>query len=318
MNVDRRGFLMRTAGAAALPLLSSCASLQGRNRFLRVGITPDYPPMAFRQGEHLAGVEVDLAMDLGRRLNKRVQFIMLRWDEQIPSLLDGRIDIIMSGMSITDARMLRIDFSDPYFTTGLMALMRWRDVHVYKSADDILNCTGRIGVKTGTQGAKFLDQNIARASKALYEIPLDGALHLRQGRIDMFLHDGPAIAWLASQFDTELTMLLTPLTVEQLGWGLRRDDPLKAPVNAALKAMRADGFLDEVLHHWMPWIDKVRFEGVGKPLTVRPLAPAATNPPPAHAVSLSDSPPTHGLSLTNKPAGTQGVAPISPPKVMPR
>src|SRR5262249_54888242 len=83
-------------------LLGACATsgpvADGGASILRVGVTPTYPPIIFKQNQQLAGVEVELARRLGARLGRPAQFVELRWDEQIPALIAGAIDIIMSGM----------------------------------------------------------------------------------------------------------------------------------------------------------------------------------------------------------------------------
>jgi ABC-type amino acid transport substrate-binding protein len=56
---------------------------------LRVGITPDAPPMAFRRSGQVEGMEVDLAQRLGAALGRPVRFVELPWRDQIPSLLAG-------------------------------------------------------------------------------------------------------------------------------------------------------------------------------------------------------------------------------------
>ena len=98
---------------------------------LRVGVSPVFPPMVFKQGKELAGVEVDLARALGEKLGRKVTFVELPWEEQIEALSAGRIDIIMSSMSITTARRYVVDFSRPYLLVGQMTLVRREDEHQY-------------------------------------------------------------------------------------------------------------------------------------------------------------------------------------------
>src|SRR5580765_8042281 len=81
---------------------------------LRVGITPEYPPLVFRLPDGTNGLEIDFAKALGHELGRPVEFVVLRWDQLPDALTDGKIDIIMSGMSVTKARQIRIRFSEPY------------------------------------------------------------------------------------------------------------------------------------------------------------------------------------------------------------
>lgn len=75
---------------------------------LLVGVTPNFPPIIFKQSGEFAGVEAELARLLALELGKPIKFIELRWERQIPSLMARETDIIMSGMSITGARGVRL------------------------------------------------------------------------------------------------------------------------------------------------------------------------------------------------------------------
>src|SRR5258708_11871996 len=81
------------------------------HKTLRVGITPDYPPLVFGQAGAVAGAEIDLARALAKELNRPVEFITLQRDDLINAIQDGRIDIVMSGMSVTKTRQIPPAFS---------------------------------------------------------------------------------------------------------------------------------------------------------------------------------------------------------------
>ena len=89
--------------------------------------------MIFNLKEKITGVEADLARLLGERLHRPVEFVELRWERQIPALMEGQTDIIMSGMSITKARRIRIDFTESYLKVGLLAAFRREDVSKYNT-----------------------------------------------------------------------------------------------------------------------------------------------------------------------------------------
>jgi len=238
--------------------LSACATTDSTSKtgaeriLLRVGVTPNYPPMIFKQGETMAGVEADLARRLGQQLGRPVQFIDLRWDEQIPTLLAGRTDIIMSGMSITEAREVRISFTDPYFESGLMAAMRVEDASKYNSRESILNSRASVGVVERTTGDVFVQRNLPNARRIAVSRAADGALELRQRVIGLFVHDAPSIIWLVSENEADLVAFRERLNTEFLAWGVRREDvEFLSQVNAALRGWKNDGTLNSVLRRWL-------------------------------------------------------------------
>ncbi len=100
---------------------------------LRVGITANMPPLIYRQDGQITGLEVELAKGLGQFLERPIKFVEISWEDQISHLLANKIDIIMSGMSITDMRRMRVAFCAPYAKTGQMALIRREDIQRFKT-----------------------------------------------------------------------------------------------------------------------------------------------------------------------------------------
>lgn len=102
---------------------------------LRVGVTPDFPPVIMKEDGILRGLEIDFAVRLADELGRPIDLVELPWDHQVSALLGGDIDLIMSGMTATDLRRVRIDFCDSYMKSGQMALVRRKDVAKIKTRD---------------------------------------------------------------------------------------------------------------------------------------------------------------------------------------
>jgi polar amino acid transport system substrate-binding protein len=221
---------------------------------LRVGVTPDYPPLIYRQGEAIVGVEVDLAKRLGQELKRPVSLVPLKWEEQITALLENRIDIIMSGMSVTPAREVRIRFSEPYLKSGLVAAFRAEDSQKYISREVILNSFAAVGAAKNTTADIFLQRNFARGTrKVVLPRAADAVDELKRRSIDIFLHDAPYVLWMVSANEATLSALWEPFDLENLAWGVRKgEDAFYDQVNRALKQWKADGSLDTLLARWLP------------------------------------------------------------------
>src|SRR5215213_6082743 len=101
-----------------LALLTGCS--RERIAELRVGMELAYPPfeMTSKAGAP-EGVSVDLANELGRFLRRKVEIQNIAFDGLIPSLVTGKIDVIISSLTATPERAKSIDFSEPYASTGL-------------------------------------------------------------------------------------------------------------------------------------------------------------------------------------------------------
>jgi len=225
---------------------------------IRVGVTTSYPPIIFRLGGPtmgpIAGVEADLARRLGEGVGRPIRFVEVRFEEQIDMLLARRTDIIMSGMSITQARQVRISFTDPYLETGQAVAMRIEDAARYNTREKLAASGATIGVIEGTTGDVFLQRSLPNARRVALSRASDGALTLKNRTIDVFMHDAPSIMWLVSENEADLAGSWQLLTKESLAWGLRREDTaLLARANELLQAWKADGSLEAVLNKWLPY-----------------------------------------------------------------
>ena len=223
---------------------------------LRVGVYPYYPPIMFKEKNEVRGAEADLAMLMAKALGRQADFFELSWDKLIPALMEKKIDIIMSGMTITEARKARVNFTDPYIKIGQAALMRAEDASRFDSLAKIRESLATIGVVKGTTGEVFVRKNFTKAANiiALQKASEAGNL-LIQKRIDLFVHDAPSIVWLVSENEGVLKGYWEPFTEEYLGWALNREDhDLLLQINSILGTWRKDGTLKDVLTHWLPYL----------------------------------------------------------------
>jgi len=222
---------------------------------IRVGVTPTYPPVIFKMDGKIVGLEADLAKRLAAELKRPVEFVEISWERQIPSLLEGKTDIIMSGMTITQARQVRITFSQPYLTSGLMIAFTAENASKYTSLKNIMESVPAVGFVAGTTGEVYARDNFREENRMVpVKLADEAVLALKNRRIDIFVYDAPAIVWIVSENEAELKFLPEPLNIEYLGWGLRRDDrELLVKVNALLSKWKNDGTLKEMILKWLPY-----------------------------------------------------------------
>jgi polar amino acid transport system substrate-binding protein len=232
---------------------------------LRVGVSTNSPPLIAKQGGKIVGLEAELAREFGKYLGKSVSFVEVAWKDQIPALLDNRTDIIMSGMSITKARRYRIAFSEPYFRTGQIALVRKQAktkvpmpgfYGIYSWAPIV-----KMGVVKGTTGEFFVNKSFNNAKKIVsFETAKKATAALKkkwiQGyEIDVLIYDAPMVYNIASENEGELVPLPALLTEEYLAWGIRKDDTaLLESANKFIEQMKKEGKLMPIIKKWIPFI----------------------------------------------------------------
>lgn len=221
---------------------------------LRIGISPNYPPIAFVEGSKIRGMEADFASEIGKELGKKIRIIEMNWEELIPALQADKIDVIMSGMSITPEREQLVNFTLPYLEVGQMILIRRADATRFYNLAVLDRLGVVIGFETSTTGAEFIAENVRRADVRGFSKVETAIEALRVGNIDAFIHDAPTIWHYGfDPSEAEFLGLYTPLTREFLAWAVRKDDTsLKGQLDAALVSMKRDGRLDRIRNHWIP------------------------------------------------------------------
>ena len=223
---------------------------------LRVGIAPNYPPLAFKENGQLQGIEVDFATRLGTALGRQVVLVEVPWDQLTKALLEDKtIDVVMSGTSITEKRKEKVDFADPYLQVGQMVLIRDADYPQLRNARALDKPSVRVGFTGNTTSEHYAREHLKHAKLEAFPDTDAGVAALRDNRIDAFVSDAPAVWRVAGGLtskETQLRGLYTPLTHEQLAWAVRKgDDQLRAQLNAVLKQWKKDGTLNDVLDDWI-------------------------------------------------------------------
>ena len=222
---------------------------------LRVGVATNLQPLVYRRGNSVVGLEADMAREMAKDLGKSLQFVEYDWEDLIPALIDNKIDIIMSGMSITALRQVRIAFTIPYFKSGLMALIRREDAARFSTGLFSLTTSSAIGAIKDTTSEYFVQTNYASVNMKLYSNTQKAVKALKDKEIDMFIYDAPMILYLASENETRgLTALFTLLTEEYLAWGVRKDNKeMLEQANNFLRTANDDGRLQQMIKYWIPF-----------------------------------------------------------------
>lgn len=227
---------------------------------LRVGMSADYPPLHFRQDGQFYGIEVDNAMAVGRMLGRRVELMQMPFNSLIPALADGKVDVVMSGMSVTAERSKQVRFTEPYMRVGQMTIMHKDKLGRFSQPWAVYREGVRVGVEPGTTGESFAERELKDAIVKRYPDSDAAFAGLRSDEIDLYIHDAPTSWQLAnSRENQDLISLYAPLTEEMLAWAVAPDNTILAgELNEALAVMRANGSLQYILNRWIPVTVEVR------------------------------------------------------------
>lgn len=236
------------------------------NEPLKVGMELAYPPfeMSLKDGTP-SGISVDFAKALGEYLNREVIIENISWDGLIPSLKTGKVDIIISSMTITDERSKTVAFSIPYSRSNLAILTHSNSM--IKNIND-LNQKGKyVAVKKGTSGHIYASKYLKNANVLLFDRENSAVLEVLQQKADGFLYDQLTIYRNWEKHKNESVALLEPFQEFPEYWGvaLRKNDlKLKEEIDAFISKAKLDGTFDALSKRYLYDVRET-FDSLGIP-----------------------------------------------------
>jgi polar amino acid transport system substrate-binding protein len=230
---------------------------------LRVGFEAGYMPfeMTDKKGQFV-GFDIDMVKEMAKAMKVKLTLVNTAWDGIIPALLTKKFDILVSGMTITQERNLKINFADPYIIVGQTILLNPKHEGKVKSYKDLNDPKFIVTSKLGTTGEQAIKRMIPKAQYKSFEAEAEAALEVVSGRADATVYDLPFCATFFAQQGGKLVFLDQPFTFEPLAWAVRKGDPdFLNWLNNFLRQVKNDGRYDRIYNKWIKstkWIKDVQ------------------------------------------------------------
>ncbi len=220
---------------------------------LRVGMDPTYMPfeMTNKRGE-IIGFEVDLLKAMAKAMGVKLELVSTSYDGIIPALLTDKFDMIGSGMTLTQERNLRVNFSDPFIVVGQTLLIRKELQGKIQSYKDLNDAQYRITSKIGTTGEMVAKKLIAKSQYHGFDNEQEAVMDVVNGKADAFIYDAPYNVVAVNKAGAgKLVFLDQPFTFEPLAFGLKKGDYDSLNwINNWLNQIRHDGTYDRIHAKW--------------------------------------------------------------------
>ena len=227
---------------------ASTGSAAGSGDVLRVGTEGTYSPFSFHDPatNELTGYDVDVITAVAEEMGMEVEFSEVPWDAIFAGLEAGRYDVVANQVSITDERIEKYDFSEPYTVSTGAIVTRADDTSVSSLAD--------LAGKTSAQSATSNWAEIATGAGAQVEA-VEGFTQavtlLKQGRVDVTVNDDLAVLnYLETTGDTSVRIAAETEDQTQQAFAFVKGSELTEEIDAALADLRADGTLAEISQEW--------------------------------------------------------------------
>ena len=225
---------------------------------LTVGSDVSYPPQEFFPvGSTTAdGFDIDLGKALANKMGLKFDVVNTPFDGIIPALNSKKFDIMISAMTITDARKAVVDFI-PYFVAGESFVVAKNSTLALTKLEDL--CGKKVAAESGT--AELDEANgLNKAGGACasnkvkvvtFQKDTEALTELKKGNVDIHFTDSPVAAYEVQKDPTNLKLSGGIIEVAPEGIAIRKGDTaIEDPVKAAFDLMKSDGTYASVLAKW--------------------------------------------------------------------
>ena len=216
---------------------------------LRVGTESAYAPFEFTDNGTLTGFDIDLMNAVGEAMGAEVEWVQMSFDGLIPALLTSQLDMAIASFTVTEERAKRINFSDPYYRSGVTFVIRESDKDKYTNAESLKGqrICAQLGSVSAMKAETFSPGNVATFNDAYASY-----LELKSGGCEAVLNDRPVnLFFMASKGSDGLVEIDDLMDAEDMAMVVPKNNPeLLQKVNAALKTIRDNGTYQKIYDKW--------------------------------------------------------------------
>ncbi len=230
---------------------------------LTVGMAGNMPPlnMTTKEGE-LIGYEVDLAGAMAKAMGVRAKLAVIPFAELLPALQSGKIDLILSNMTITPGRNLKAAFVGPYFISGKAFLTKKKTIAMVDEPQDIDAKNTRLVALKGSTSQAFVEKAIPDATLLTANDYDEAVKMVLEDKVHAMVADYPICVVSVFRYPNQgLLSVVTTLTYEPIGVGVPAGDPLLVNwVENFMGLAEETGLLQELKEKWFlqtDWLNRL-------------------------------------------------------------
>jgi len=231
---------------------------------LRVGMTTTQPPFTMKAKDgSIIGYEADLANLLAASIDVKLTIVELPFHELIEALETGKVDVVMSGMTMTMERNMKVAFAGPYILSGKSILTKTPSYSGTSKSSDLNNETITLVTLKGSTGEAYVKADMPEAELLLADTYEDAIKLLEEDKASIMVADYPICAYTVLVHPEKNLMTIDePLTIERIGMALPPDDAhFHNMIQNYLNGLALIGALDLLEIRWFDsgdWVELVK------------------------------------------------------------
>ena len=223
------------------------ASAETEKPVLKMGTNAYFQPYEFYDGEKIVGIDAEIAAAIAEKLGMTLEIVDMEFDSILTAVNEGSVDFGMAGMTITEDRLLEVDFSISY-ANGVQAIIV-PEGSAITSVDDLYaeGASYKVGVQLGTTGDIYATDDFGSENVTTFSNGNEAILALIGGSVDCVIIDNePAKALVAA--NTGLKILETEYANEDYAICVKKgNSDLLAKIDAAIMELTEDGTIDAIV-----------------------------------------------------------------------
>jgi polar amino acid transport system substrate-binding protein len=249
-----------TSGTSASPVLDR---IQKRGELV-VGTMGNMPPLNMTdKAGAIFGLEPDLAGLLAKAMNVKVKLVTKPFNELLPALQSGQVDMVLSGMTITPKRNLKVAFVGPYFISGKAFLTKKETIAFVKKTENANNPNTKIVTLRDSTSQAFAEEYLDKTTLFTTGTYDEAVNMVLQDKVQAMIADYHICVVSVFRYpEAGLLSVVTQLTYEPIGIAIPANDPLMMNwTQNTLNGLEESGLLDELKLKWFAegdWLNKLK------------------------------------------------------------
>jgi polar amino acid transport system substrate-binding protein len=238
-----------------------CIPIHAQNRLNKIlekgeiviGMSGNQPPFSMKaKGGDLIGYEVDIAKLLSQSMNVKLKIEQIPFPDLLQALKEGKVDLVMSGMTMTPKRNLEAAFVGPYILSGKSILTKSSILAKASNSEEINQANLKLATLKGSTSEDFVNNFLTNTDLSLVNNYDEAVKLLSDDQVDAVVADYPiCILTMARYPDAGFATLNQPITLEPIGMALPPDDVLLLNmIQNYFSAMQLAGLLEGLEQYW--------------------------------------------------------------------
>lgn len=250
-NADAKDTDNKAADTANDTVADTADDIADADNVLVMATNAFFPPYEFYEGETIVGIDAEIAAKIAEKLGMTLKIEDMEFSSITTAVQEGSVDFGMAGMTITEDRLLEVDFSISY-ANGVQVIIVKEDSPI-TCVDDLYaeGASYKVGVQLGTTGDTYSTDDFGADNVTQYATGNEAVLALAGGDVDCVIIDNePAKAYVAA--NAGLKILETTYADEDYAICVQKGNTeLLQKIDAAILELTEDGTIDSIVSQYI-------------------------------------------------------------------